>query len=325
MSRIPGKASVSAESLSKYTLRELTFHAEAPGALLVLGPNGSCKTTLLRLIAGVLKPERGRVRVMGADPFRDHWVRGFVSFAAEMPQADALETPAEYLRFYAATSPREVRGSVEDAAEQLGLRDLLRKRLHELSAGQRKRVELAKLLVRRAPIMLADEPTMALDVEYRDRVLRLLKNLSEESLLVVATHDTGLVSELGGAVLTLGGQVKQGAGIVGQTFCAEAKAVTDGATFARLRELAVEGVGVEVEVDVERLLSLLGVDIKGAYTAIVARAPEGLPAGARVIHHEGPVPVKVKACADQPGRLISFLAKVAERTQIEDLRVGRQE
>jgi len=76
----------------KYVLRGASFKTGDRGVYVLLGPNGSGKTTALRLAAGVLKPDKGFVRVSGKDPYRDHDLRGRITYVANNPLADSFES-----------------------------------------------------------------------------------------------------------------------------------------------------------------------------------------------------------------------------------------
>ncbi|MEM4971903.1 MAG: ABC transporter ATP-binding protein [Sulfolobales archaeon] len=193
----------------KYVLRGASFKTGDKGVYVLLGPNGSGKTTALRLAAGVLKPDKGFVRVGGEDPYRDHDLRGRITYVANNPLADSFENVARYLTFYLRTTPRDVRGDLREALSYFGIEGLSKEAIYRLSAGQRKRVELSKILLRRAPYIFVDEPTANLDQDGRRRVVELLKKISDRSLVLVATHELDLVEVLRADVIRIrGGSVE---------------------------------------------------------------------------------------------------------------------
>ena len=141
--------------------------AAAPGeALRVSGPNGCGKTTALRIVCGLLRPEAGRVRWRGrivSEPSRDPEWRRELAFVGHREALKDTLTPLENLRFARALRGGRAPGRPEEALERVGLaaeRDALTR---ELSAGQRRRAALARLLLDDAVLWVLDEPAAALD------------------------------------------------------------------------------------------------------------------------------------------------------------------
>ena len=136
------------------------------GALLLTGPNGSGKSTLLRLLAGLLRPAAGTLTWDGADALAD--LPAHARRVAYVGHQDAVKpglTAAENLRFAA----RLTGGDVRDALAAVGLEELADLPARMLSAGQRRRLALARLVLSRAPLWLLDEPTLGLDAASVER------------------------------------------------------------------------------------------------------------------------------------------------------------
>lgn len=158
-----------------------------PGELLLLrGPNGVGKTTLLLALAGILSPEAGTIAILGRSdedrPGADLHLLG------HQPATKPRLTVAENLRFWADMLGGE-RDLVEPALEAVGLAAIAGLEAGHLSAGQTRRLGLARLLVADRPIWLLDEPTAALDADGERLVLRLLAaHLARGGLAVAATH-----------------------------------------------------------------------------------------------------------------------------------------
>jgi heme exporter protein A len=166
------------------------FSVTAGNALVLTGPNGAGKSSLLRIIAGLIHPAQGRLALEGSDPElsvgeQSHYV-GHLD-----PLKPAL-TVTENLAFWARFLNDS--GEANDAViarglEAVGLDDLARLPAGYLSAGQRRRLSLARILTVPRPIWLLDEPTTALDAASQERLRQVMQvHLSGGGLLVAATH-----------------------------------------------------------------------------------------------------------------------------------------
>jgi heme exporter protein A len=163
---------------------DLGFAVAAGEALLVTGPNGAGKSSLLRLIAGLLRPAAGSIELAGGDPELT-----IAEQAHYLGHQDALKpalTVQENVAFWADLLRV---GPAEPALAAVGLDGLGRLPALYLSAGQRRRLSLARLIAAPRPIWLLDEPTSALDAAAQATLTRLmLTHLAGGGLIVVATH-----------------------------------------------------------------------------------------------------------------------------------------
>ncbi len=170
----------------RLVFRDLHFVVAAGGALVLTGPNGSGKSTLLRLLAGLLKPAAGLLTWNGEDALADPPMHA--RRVAYVGHHDAVKlglTAAENLAFAARLSGRDA----SEALAAMGLRDLADLPARMLSAGQRRRLALARLALSGAPLWLLDEPTQGLDTASLERFGRLLENYrSGGGTVVAATH-----------------------------------------------------------------------------------------------------------------------------------------
>jgi heme exporter protein A len=170
----------------RLVFRDLDFAVEPGGALLLTGPNGSGKSTLLRLLAGLLRPTAGTLTWDGADALAD--LSSHARRLAYVGHQDAVKpglTVAENLRFAA----RLTGGGVRDALAAVGLQELADLPGRMLSAGQRRRLALARLALSEAPLWLLDEPTLGLDAVSVERFGAMLAAHREgNGMVVAATH-----------------------------------------------------------------------------------------------------------------------------------------
>ncbi len=170
----------------RLVLRDLDFSVVAGGALLLTGPNGSGKSTLLRLLAGLLRPAAGVLTWDGADALAD--LPAHARRVAYVGHQDAVKpglTAAENLDFAARLSGMRV----DAALAAVGLDELADLPARMLSAGQKRRLALARLLLSRARLWLLDEPTLGLDAASVERFGELLaEHRAAGGLLVAATH-----------------------------------------------------------------------------------------------------------------------------------------
>ena len=170
----------------RLVFRDLSLTVPAGGALVLAGPNGSGKSTLLRLLAGLMRPAAGRVLWDGADAFLDLAAHG--RRVAYLGHQDAVKpglTVTENLRFAATVSGR----SIAAALTAVGLEALAELPSRMLSAGQKRRLAVSRLLLSTAPLWLLDEPTLGLDSASIDRFGGLLAAHREAGgMVVAATH-----------------------------------------------------------------------------------------------------------------------------------------
>jgi len=173
----------------RLVFRDVGFSVGPGGALVLSGPNGSGKSSLLRLLAGLLPPAAGRVLWEGADAFTD--AGAHARRLAYVGHQDAVKpglTATQNLRFAA----RATGGSVAAALEAMRLGPLADLPVRLLSAGQRRRLALARLAFSAAPLWLLDEPTIGLDASSVEAFGALLSAQRARGGVVVAATHLGL-------------------------------------------------------------------------------------------------------------------------------------
>jgi lipoprotein-releasing system ATP-binding protein len=201
-------------------LRDVNLELERGQALAVMGPSGSGKSTLLHILGTLDQPTRGAVRIEGKDPFalpepeladfRNRTV-GFVFQDHHLlPQLSVLENVL--LPTLVARDDREaVKTWARQLLERVGLAGRLDHRPAELSGGERQRVAVARALIHRPALLLADEPTGNLDRHTAREVGRLLLDLhrEERTVLVVVTHSQELADTFPRTLLMEDGTLRE--------------------------------------------------------------------------------------------------------------------
>jgi ABC-2 type transport system ATP-binding protein len=173
-----------------------------PGVFGLLGPNGAGKTTLLRMLATVIPPSSGRLRLLGRDPGGYSGRRQIRRRLGYLPQNLGYYpgfTVAEFVEYFALLKempPGRVPGAVAAAVERVDLGDKARAKLRTLSGGMLRRAGIAQAIVNEPDLLLLDEPTAGLDPEQRVAFRALLRDLGERATVVVSTH---LVEDVGAA------------------------------------------------------------------------------------------------------------------------------
>jgi ABC-2 type transport system ATP-binding protein len=168
----------------------------------LLGPNGAGKTSLLRMMATVLPPSSGKLRLLGRDPGAYGPRREIRRRLGYLPQNLGYYpsfTVVEFIEYFALLKempPARVPAAVAAAVERVDLGDKARAKLRTLSGGMLRRVGIAQAIVNEPDLLLLDEPTAGLDPEQRVAFRALLRDLAERATVVVSTH---LVEDVGAA------------------------------------------------------------------------------------------------------------------------------
>jgi Cu-processing system ATP-binding protein len=178
---------------AKEVLRGVTFRAEPKEITLLVGPNGAGKSTTLKVLAGLIRPTSGLVRVNGCDLLADRIkAQSRLAYLPQSPSFHPRLNCLEVLRFYARLR-RVPTARCEAMLELTGLTDVARIRTGKLSGGMRQRLGLALLLLADAPTLLLDEPGLSLDPAWRKRLQETLHFEAERGKTVLVT--THLIAE----------------------------------------------------------------------------------------------------------------------------------
>jgi putative ABC transport system ATP-binding protein len=198
-------------------LRDVDLEIHHGQLVAIVGPSGSGKTTMLNVIGTLDRPSAGRVVVDGFDvaELSDRELAalrarriGFVFQHFHLaPGVSAVDNVADGL-LYSGVGLRERRERAEAALRRVGLAHRLRHRPHELSGGEKQRTAIARAVVREPALLLADEPTGALDSQSGEGVMRVLLDLNASgTTIVVITHEQVVASRLSRQVSMLDGRV----------------------------------------------------------------------------------------------------------------------
>jgi ABC-type multidrug transport system ATPase subunit len=173
-----------------------------PGVLGLLGPNGAGKTSLLRMLATVIPPTAGTLRLLGRDPGTYSPRREIRRRLGYLPQNLGYYpsfTVTEFVEYFALLKEMpaaSVSAAVAVAVERVALGGKARAKLRTLSGGMLRRVGIAQAIVNTPDLLLLDEPTAGLDPEHRVAFRALLRDLGQHATVIVSTH---LVEDVGAA------------------------------------------------------------------------------------------------------------------------------
>ncbi len=197
-------------------LRDTTFELGAGTICALVGINGSGKSTLFKTIMGLLRPQKGEVRINGL-PVDAALRRNIVAYVPQSEEVDwnfpvlveDVVTMGRYghmgfLRMASAEDKRKV----TQALERVGMSGFRKRQIGELSGGQKKRVFLARALAQEGQVILLDEPFTGVDVKTEDAIVALMRELRGEGrLMLVSTHNLGSVPDYCDQVVLLLGTV----------------------------------------------------------------------------------------------------------------------
>lgn len=190
-----------------FKLGPLTMDIPEGSIYVLAGPNASGKTTMLRLIAGILGVLSGELLVCGYSHREARARRSLIAYVPAYPQADPLATPRELIEVSGGTLEKALKYIPE-------IVEFIDERMYMLSSGQRRLACIARALSTDSSVLLIDEPTSFLDVARQTRILGLLRAISrrEGTTIVLAMHELHLIPLIADyvAILSSGKVVKQG-------------------------------------------------------------------------------------------------------------------
>ena len=189
----------------RQVLKDVSLDVQNGEVLALIGPNGAGKSTLMRAVSGVIPLQGGRLRTDGLDlaalpPLQRARHLAVVPQAAALPPAftvweTVLMGRTPYLNFLGQVSRQDEEIS-RTALARVDALDLAERRIGELSGGEQQRVLLARALAQSTPILLLDEPTAHLDLQYQVSLLELVRGLAQrdDTAVLIAMHDLNLAA-----------------------------------------------------------------------------------------------------------------------------------
>lgn len=208
------------EKLVVPVLKDVSLTVEEGEYVAIMGPSGSGKTTLMNIIGCLDRPMSGTYELAGENvlKLKDRELSdlrlksiGFVFQSFQlMPRESAVENVALPLS-YAGVRKKERRSRATKALERVGLGDRVNFRPTQLSGGQKQRVAIARAMVNHPKILLADEPTGALDSKSGEQIMELFDSLNEEGVtIVMITHDPKIAAKAKRIVRIIDGEIYEG-------------------------------------------------------------------------------------------------------------------
>ena len=205
----PGGAMVEVIEASKWfgdvvAVSDVSFSIGA-GVTALLGPNGAGKSTLLRMLCGLTPPDRGAVRILGADPRTDLAVRARIGIVPQQEATLEALTAFEFVRLAAIlTGATDPDGTARWALQVVELDPDDRRRTTTYSKGMKQRVKVAQALVNDPAVMVLDEPLTGLDPRQRNHLIELFGRLGEQGrCVIVSSHVLDEVERFGSRVLVV--------------------------------------------------------------------------------------------------------------------------
>ncbi len=195
-----------------HALKEVSINFRESEFVSILGPSGCGKTTLLNIVGGLDNYTDGDLIINNKstkkfkdsdwDSYRNHKI-GFVFQSYNLISHQSVLANVELALTLSGVSKKERRKRAIEALEEVGLHDQIYKRPNQLSGGQMQRVAIARALVNNPDIILADEPTGALDSKTSVQIMNILKNISKDKLIIMVTHNEELAESYSTRVIKL--------------------------------------------------------------------------------------------------------------------------
>jgi len=214
-------------------LSDITVNIPASEMTAIIGPNGGGKTTLLKVITGLIKPDSGTLKIFDKDVSfaRENGWLGYVPQAAQfdhlfpvgVEEVVLMGTLRKQLTPFKNYSKTE-REKAHKILKQLGLFELRKRQIGQLSGGQLQKVLIGRALINDPKILLLDEPTASIDTKTKNQIFQILNQLTPNMSILIVTHDMGAISSYFDSVACLNknihyhGSEKLTQGVIDNTF-----------------------------------------------------------------------------------------------------------
>lgn len=175
-----------------------TLDIPARGLFAIVGPNGAGKSTLIKIIAGILKEYRGSI-VVDSRELSDYSAAQMADMRSYVPQETAVHfgfTVQQFIEFgqfrsmgLFSSMPLSLKDRLTGIARQLELDKLIHKSVSEISGGELQKTHIARSLFQDSSIMLLDEPVSSIDIHHKYEIMKFLRTLSQDKLILYVTHD----------------------------------------------------------------------------------------------------------------------------------------
>lgn len=177
----------------KTVLQEISFTAQCGECVAIVGRNGCGKTTLMQILAGVLKPDGGEIRYFGKEPLKNfHYYQEYCGYVPQdLPFLEELSVK-DNLKLWGVDRSAQY----EWIIRAFDLREIMKMPVQKLSGGMKRRLSIAGALAKWPPILLLDEPTTALDLYYKDRIQSWIREYKKmNGIVIMTTHDEKEIME----------------------------------------------------------------------------------------------------------------------------------
>ena len=189
---------------------DLSFEIKRGELVAIIGKSGSGKSTLLNILGGLEKIDSGKITVDDMDITQKknlvNYFRTEVGFVFQNFALTENKTVKENLDIIKKNAKSGI--TIEEALESVGLKDKLNEKVYKLSGGEQQRVSLARVMIKKCNVILADEPTGSLDPENGNKIMDIFKRLNKEGkTVIIVTHDMRIAEQCGRIIEILDGNI----------------------------------------------------------------------------------------------------------------------